>query len=444
MKKKQISFLTSLLLLNLLFFQSSLFISSSNEIINPTHSILYPKYYYTEHPVIRIFNDTELSSKAVGGFGTLEEPYILEGWNITHPVDTAIRIEHTTKHFIIRNCWIKTSELGWGIWLYNISANTATVRNNYAIGGPSGIYAHSASNITVESNTCYNNIYNGISIRECIGAKIENNTCYLNRNGIDIGYSDYSEIIRNEVFENRNGISLDSNFSRISENKCYDNDNIGIIMFGAIESEITFNNISRNHNYGVILDILTRDNEIHHNYLYDNNPSGTSQAFDSEANNTWYQITRSEGNYWNNYNGTGFYQIDGPYNKFDLYPLDIDKPKFTILPLDEVYEYGSTNNNLIWIATDFNPSTYHIYVGFKLQEEGFWQNSSLIVFNVDGFDIGVYIVLIIIHDSFGNFALDDVTVSVLATISEFRKTPYFLISLIALMTILFKIVRRRK
>lgn len=45
-----------------------------------------------------------------------------------------------------------------------------------------------------------------------------------------------------------------------------------------------------------------------------------SQAFDNRTNSLWYDVSTNEGNYWDDYIGTGNYSIDGG-KFFDLYTL---------------------------------------------------------------------------------------------------------------------------
>ncbi|MHA2085859.1 MAG: hypothetical protein ACW992_11310, partial [Candidatus Thorarchaeota archaeon] len=46
-----------------------------------------------------------------------------------------------------------------------------------------------------------------------------------------------------------------------------------------------------------------------------------SQGFDEGRNNTWYDATTEEGNWWSDYSGSGTYIIDGPSNSADQYPI---------------------------------------------------------------------------------------------------------------------------
>ncbi|MCG3222748.1 MAG: hypothetical protein H7641_15320 [Candidatus Heimdallarchaeota archaeon] len=48
----------------------------------------------------------------------------------------------------------------------------------------------------------------------------------------------------------------------------------------------------------------------------------SSQAKDDGNENIWYEVQTSQGNYWEDWGGTGIYEIDGLGGNDDLYPLN--------------------------------------------------------------------------------------------------------------------------
>ena len=102
---------------------------NSNEIttLNETSSFL-PALSYTDHAAIEITSDEEftLANGVSSGTGTENNPYIIEGWNITVATGYGITIVDTSSHFVIRNCFVDGAteidgfypELGWQV-LYN-------------------------------------------------------------------------------------------------------------------------------------------------------------------------------------------------------------------------------------------------------------------------------------------------------------------------------------
>jgi hypothetical protein len=73
--------------------------------------------------------------------------------------------------------------------------------------------------------------------------------------------------------------------------------------------------------YGLYIDSESDNNTVHHNSFIDNNLGGSSQAFDDGTNNTWFDESTLEGNYYSDYSGVGNYSIDGNANSSDTYPL---------------------------------------------------------------------------------------------------------------------------
>jgi parallel beta-helix repeat protein len=69
----------------------------------------------------------------VGGSGTENDPYIIEGWAISAENVYGIWIENTTAHFVIRNCLVKNS---YGIYLKNVAhgkIENCTLENNFNV-----------------------------------------------------------------------------------------------------------------------------------------------------------------------------------------------------------------------------------------------------------------------------------------------------------------------
>ncbi len=103
----------------------------------------------TPHDRISITSDSDFL--VFPGSGTAENPYVIEGYNITTG-DEGIYIRGTTKYFIIRNCYVDARE--YGIYIDDVADGTATVINN----------------------TCNNNNYYGISLSSTVRATVANNT----------------------------------------------------------------------------------------------------------------------------------------------------------------------------------------------------------------------------------------------------------------------------
>ncbi|MBY9001627.1 MAG: right-handed parallel beta-helix repeat-containing protein [Candidatus Heimdallarchaeota archaeon] len=132
--------------------------------------------------------------------------------------------------------------------------------------------------------------------------------------------SHYNIIENNTITDTEKAVYLsESNNNIVRFNSLYLN-GVGIEDFSSSSNNICFNLFRNNTGYGID---LSGSNyfSIHHNSFFFNNFGSSSQSFDNGQNNLWYDAVLLEGNYWNDYNETGYYQISGNANSTDLYPL---------------------------------------------------------------------------------------------------------------------------
>ncbi|MHA1420010.1 MAG: right-handed parallel beta-helix repeat-containing protein [Candidatus Heimdallarchaeaceae archaeon] len=342
----------------------------------------------TPHDPIVITSDIDF--EVFPGSGTAEDPYLIEGWNITTTYSEGIHIQDTTKYFIIRNCYVEAGETG--IYNNNVAAGTGIIENNTCSNNHYGIrFYYSPSSTIVTNNTCNNN-KNGISFQYSGYSTIANNTCSYNDeygirlddsgnstisgnicnynavyDGIYLWYSGSSIVTLNTCYHNKEyGIYLDhsgsstvshnignndygiglfdsgystasynsfdnsflgiylvnSDFSTVFNNEFSENHHYGIKLDSSSSCSLSYNNLQNNQGYGIGLFSLSSSNTIHHNNFVYNNYGVTSQGRDDVTNNVWYDTATLEGNYWDDWSGTGSYAIDGAAGAIDLYPLD--------------------------------------------------------------------------------------------------------------------------
>jgi parallel beta-helix repeat protein len=101
----------------------------------------------------------------------------------------------------------------------------------------------------------------------------------------------------------------------------------------------------------------------------------------------------------------------------------IDTTTPAIDPPDDVqYELGSTGNTINWNASDLDPSSYEIHVDGSIVLDSSW-NGSNVEYGVDGLSLGSHSVMIVVHDSSGNYASDTVIISVTDTIAPTIDSP---------------------
>ncbi|TFG04577.1 hypothetical protein EU538_12150 [Candidatus Thorarchaeota archaeon] len=87
------------------------------------------------------------------------------------------------------------------------------------------------------------------------------------------------------------------------------------------------------------------------------------------------------------------------------------KPTFLTPPQDLTYQVGTIGHFVYWTPQDDNPDAYTIYQNDTAMETGNW-NGSLILYSVDGLDLGVYDYRLVVNDSDGLWAEQTVRVFV--------------------------------
>ncbi len=259
------------LYVSILIFGLSLF--SSMRLNTTTISSNPPSYSSsTLHNPISIISDSGF--EVFPGSGTVEDPYLIDGYNITTTSTTGIYVYRTTKYFIICNCYVDAGD--YGILISNIAVGTATVINNTCNNNNYvGILLVISGSATVINNTCSNNNWDGISFLSSGSATVVNNTCSNNNwYGINLDSSESATVINN-MCENNNyhGINLDSSGSATVINNTCNSNSKGIRLLNSRSSTIA-NNTCSNNNYHSI--------EIYY--------SGSATVVNNTCNNNNYGI----------------------------------------------------------------------------------------------------------------------------------------------------------
>ncbi len=171
----------------------------------------------TPYDPIEITSDSDF--EVFPGTGTAEDPYVIEGYDITTTSTFGIYITSTTKYFIIRDCYVDASD--YGIYIWNVTDGTATAINNTCNNnGYDGIKIDSSGSSTVINNTCSNN-FRGIYLYFSGSSTVTNNTCSNNNYGIYLYYSGSSTVINNTYSNNFRGIYLEDSGSSTVENNTF-------------------------------------------------------------------------------------------------------------------------------------------------------------------------------------------------------------------------------
>ncbi|MFX0114019.1 MAG: nitrous oxide reductase family maturation protein NosD [Candidatus Hodarchaeota archaeon] len=331
---------------------------------------------------LTIRSDSDFKKHNLPGSGIIDDPYLISGDSFKKKWE-GILVRDTTLHFIIRDCFFK--ECHEGIRLENVANGTAKIINNqieygYApeVGGNAGVIIKSSNSVLIANNTIISAGVSGISMEGAEACLVLNNTISQNVDGIELEGCPSSVIANNTFYQNLNSIScIKSNFLKIADNVCKENDGksitliasnftivsrnkcinefdtiingegidigfsfnctitdneiincgYGIHAYGTINCYFTHNFVQSNSNYAIKLvpgynELKSENNVIFLNAFIQNNPNGISQASDDGLNNFWFDNESKLGNYWSDWNGSGFYAIDGSARTSDQFPLN--------------------------------------------------------------------------------------------------------------------------
>jgi parallel beta-helix repeat protein len=212
--------------------------------VNATNVSYDPPSYssLTPHDPISITSDDNFTDYSFLGTGTDEDPYVIEGYNISTTSTRGIYITDTTKYFTVRNCYVDAGE--YGIYIRNVASGTATVINNTCTNNNNiGIYLYNSGSSTVVNNTCSSNNFCGIFLSSSVSSTVANNTCNSNEEGIYLSNSGSSIVANNTCNNNEwDGIYLESSGSSTVTNNTCNNNNWGGILFELSGSSTVANN----------------------------------------------------------------------------------------------------------------------------------------------------------------------------------------------------------
>jgi len=244
----------------------------------------------------------------VSGEGTSENPYVISNLEIHPRIGTGITIKNTTSHYIIDNCNISSKGKMVQSGIFLINASNGKVTNSYFSNCKFGVGVISTKNTVVEK--CYfKNCEMGLTLNGCptrdkpttINNTVRNCTFCDNSNGIYLCClpNSYNNLIEYcNFFENTRGILFDHLIHYILVTKCNFTDNgIGIRLKSSSSNNYITGNIFSNKNKSAI----------------------NAWTF---CNEFWDNGEKYGGNYWDDYNGTGPYEIVGTTDGVDNYPLE--------------------------------------------------------------------------------------------------------------------------
>ena len=224
------------------------------------------------------------------------------------------------------------------------------------------IYLIGCKNVTV-ANQEINNTTLSIFSTYCNNCLIENcNFSYNKVNAIRIRFTNQLNVSNCNISFNPCSafFSWNCSDSKIVSNLVYLNKNSGLHLSYSHNFKIANNLFQQNGAPGIDL-FSSSYNIIHHNTFYNNSLEETINAYDFKqfnwysSNNTWYDIYSTEGNYWDNANETGSYQIPGNHINYDFYPL----LEPTVEKIEGLIYLWNTENDNYFTAFDDKKTSYH-------------------------------------------------------------------------------------
>lgn len=194
----------------------------------------------------------------------------------------------------------------------------------------------------------------------------------------------------------------------------------GIYVSAGTYGVIHNNSIYSNSGYGIMIGSLSAtNNSVYWNEIGWN---GLGNAADGGMDNLWDDNVTT-GNAWSDYVGSGTYPIMLS-SSVDRYPsalTDITVP--TVLgPDDTIFEYGISENVLVWNASDNYPGHFIVYQNGTVIENRTWCFKPIEV-GLEPLDLGTYNLTIVVYDGEGNTASDTVIVESVDSINPTIDNP---------------------
>jgi len=237
---------------------------------------------------ILITSDDDFVTQGYPGFGTVEEPYVIEDKIITRQgfPGYCIEIYNTTAHFVIQNCTLSGA----------------------SADDPAAIYLSNVTNARINDNICSSS-YSGISLVQSNGNVIANNTCEFNTHGVTLFKSNSTMMNNNTcMFNDEFGISLENTEHNIlTFNNCTFNDDSGISIENSQNNAVENNELNHNTVFGVYI-VASSFNNLTSNFCNDN--SGSGIHFVTSTNNNIISNTAC----FNSYHGIALTD-DSNYNR---------------------------------------------------------------------------------------------------------------------------------
>ncbi|MHA2433456.1 MAG: right-handed parallel beta-helix repeat-containing protein, partial [Candidatus Thorarchaeota archaeon] len=366
-------------------------------------SLVNPLLGYTPHDPILINGDSEFNStvQAEGwlGNGTAANPYVISGLEILTDAESAISITGTTAYFVIRDCYLVGAS--YSVRLAYLSFGT--LENVFTKESlTAGVFAEWSNNVTLSNVSCFDTEH-GLSFFESHNITIRDSICIGNwRYGIEINHCSHGLVTNNTLERNVRAINVpDSSDIKINGNRMWSCDT-GVDE-NAQSSGLTITNNMFAFCYG---DGLVLEGS---NHTVVNNTFVHSIVGDSGTDNLWDDGV-SQGNYWSDYPGTGWYSISGPAGSIDYHPQLYD-PIVPMIdrPPDVEMNFYQDVETIVWKTYDVDPGAYRILRNGTQVDAGSWFGTDAdFTYSLGGVLVGHYNITLDVWDDENHHAYDTV------------------------------------
>ncbi|MCE7743196.1 MAG: hypothetical protein GOP50_12165 [Candidatus Heimdallarchaeota archaeon] len=262
------------------------------------------------------FSDNYFDGKIIGYYASVENLIIDTG-------DFAQMIFVNCTNLLIKDIIVTNSP----DYIRIVYSDKVIVSNVTCEDSFGGISVHYTENLEI-SICSFNSItYTSIDFGDCPSASIVNNTINSSGVAVNMYLSDYTQILNNSIENTQNGVIVFKSLNcSINWNSMINCSEVGIELYRSDYCNITYNLLKDCYYWGVKLQEESTYNQIHHNAFINNNwqtinPEYTSQAIDDGQNNIWFYPILLEGNYFDDWSGSGEYVIYGEALNTDPYPL---------------------------------------------------------------------------------------------------------------------------
>ena len=163
------------------------------------------------------------------GSGTADDPYIIEGWEISSFPAYGIEMRNADVHFVIEECYVHGGIAVGGSGLYLHSCSNGTIRDCITSENDAGIFLQSSHGNILINNTCSSN-NRGILAYYSGDNSMFNNACSLNFEGIILSSSQGDFLVGNIISSTTADITLwNSDSAALRQNELT---GCGVFVFG--------------------------------------------------------------------------------------------------------------------------------------------------------------------------------------------------------------------